>query len=84
MAIPGKEPSSDGVISQAGRLVQDLKGEVKEEATQIKATGEPVNPAHSDRLVRRHVFGLSVSLFVGILLFLVVVFAAIYFFAGHK
>ncbi len=83
MAISSKQTEGTGIAGQTGKLVQDIKGEVKAEATQINATGEPVNPTHSDRLVRRHVFGLSVSFFVGILLFIIVVFGAIYFFGRH-
>ena len=62
------------VITQpAGSLASDFKTEVEQEIEEIKATGDPVNPTHSDVLVQKHVTGLAVSFFVLIGLFLLLV-----------
>jgi len=62
---------------RANDLIQDVKGEVQHEVTQIQASRAPVNPAQSDHVVRRHVFGLSVGFFVAIVVFLVLVIVGI-------
>lgn len=64
-------------------LVQDVKNEVSHEAGHMRETGAPVNPSHSDQVVRRHVFGLSVSFFVGILVFLALILIGVLIFGRH-
>jgi hypothetical protein len=72
------------VKDQASEMVQDVKGEVKHEIADIHAAKEPVDPSHSDHVVRRHVAGLSISFFVSIVLFLLVVIAGIAIYTqGH-
>jgi hypothetical protein len=66
-------PTGTRLRDRANDLIQDVKGEVRHEVTQINASRAPVNPAQSDHVVRRHVFGLSVGFFVAILVFLVLV-----------
>jgi len=60
---------------RANHLIQDVKGEVTHEVSQIHGTRTPVNPTQSDHVVRRHVFGLSLGFFVAIVVFLVLVIA---------
>jgi hypothetical protein len=67
-----KHPS---VKDKANDLIQDVKGEVQHEVSQIHGTRTPVNPTQSDHVVRRHVFGLSLGFFIGIVVFLVLVIA---------
>jgi len=64
-------------------LVQDVKSEITHEATQMRDTHKPVTPSHSDHVVRRHVFGLSVGFFVGILVFLVLILVGVLIFGGR-
>jgi hypothetical protein len=73
------------VTDKAKDMVQDVKSEVTHEAHRIHVAKEPVEPSHSDHVVRRHVAGLSISFFVAIGLFLLVVIAgiAIYTHAHH-
>ena len=72
------------VKAQASDMVKDIKGEVKHEISDIHAEKEPVDPSHSDHVVRRHVAGLSISFFVMIVLFLIVVIAGIAIYTnGH-
>jgi len=73
------------ITNQAKNMVQDIKSEVTHEVHRIHAVNEPVDPSHSDHVVRRHVAGLSISVFVVIGLFLDVVIAgiAIYTYAHH-
>src|ERR1700744_5063902 len=60
-----------------GSMVEDLKQEVKHEVHNMHYVKEPVDPTHSDRVVRRHVAGISISFFVAILVFLVAVIAGV-------
>jgi hypothetical protein len=80
-----KSDSNTSVTDQARGLVEDIKSEVKHEAHRIHVAKEPVEPSHSDHVVRRHVAGLSISFFVVIGLFLVAVIAgiAIYTYLNH-
>ena len=71
------------VKDRANDLIQDVKGEVQHEVTQIHTTWTPVNPTQSDHVVRRHVFGLSVGFFVAIVAFLVLVIAGFLIFGQH-
>jgi hypothetical protein len=72
------------VKNQASEMVQDIKGEVKHEIADIHAEKKPVDPSHSDHVVRRHVAGLSISFFVVIILFLIIVIAGIVIYTqGH-
>lgn len=77
--------SHTSIPDQAKNLVQDVKGEVKHEIHRIHAVNEPVDPTHSDHVVRRHTAGLSISFFVAIGLFLLIVIGgiAIYTYANH-
>lgn len=68
---------------RASDLIHDVTDEMTYEATQIHATGAPCNPTHSDHVVRRHVFGLSVGFFVAIVAFLVLVIAGFLIFGRH-
>src|ERR1700744_4153091 len=61
-----------------GSMVEDLKQEVKHEVHNMHYVKEPVDPTHSDRVVRRHVAGISISFFVAILVFLAAVMAGVY------
>ena len=63
-----------------GSMVDDISSEVKHEVHNIHYAKEPVDPTHSDRVVRRHVAGISISFFVAILVFLVAVIAGIFFY----
>ena len=75
--------SHPSVKDQAGRMVQDIQGEVKHEIEDIHAVKEPVTPSHSDCVV--HVAGLSISFFVMIVLFLLIVIAGIAIYThGHS
>jgi hypothetical protein len=77
--------SHPSVKDQAGRMVQDIQGEVKHEIEDIHAVKEPVTPSHSDHVVQRHVAGLSISFFVMIVLFLLIVIAGIAIYThGHS
>ncbi|HEX4285681.1 MAG TPA: hypothetical protein VHZ28_11365 [Terracidiphilus sp.] len=77
-----KDQSS--VKAQASEMVRDIQGEVKHEVADIQAAKEPVDPSHSDHVVRRHVAGLSISFFVMIVLFLLVVIGGIALYTlGH-
>jgi len=65
------------VTGQAKDMVADIKSEVSHEVHRIHSVKEPVDPSQSDHVVRRHAAGLSISFFVVIALFLVVVIAGI-------
>jgi hypothetical protein len=69
--------TTKNVKQQTGDMVSDITDEVKHEVHNIRYVKEPVDPTHSDKLVRRHVTGLSISFFVLIALFLVAVIAGI-------
>jgi len=73
------------VADKAKSMVRDVKSEVTHEVHRIHAVKEPVDPTQSDHVVRRHAPGLSISFFVAIGLFLLVVIAgiAIYTQAHH-
>jgi len=64
-------------IDETKNMVQDVKGEVAHEVHRIHVAKEPVDPTHSDHVVRRHVPGLSISFFVAIGIFLLLVIAGI-------
>jgi hypothetical protein len=72
-----KDGATDQVKDQTEDLIQDVSHEVKHEANQIQASKVPVDPSHSDHVLRRHVAGLSIWFFIAIALFLVVATAAI-------
>jgi hypothetical protein len=83
MATYAEKPESEyhsGVGDQTKDLIQDVKSEVTHEVSRIHTSKEPVDPSHSDRLVRRHVAGLSIWFFVAIVLFLIVAIAGIMFY----
>ncbi len=71
-----------GVRSETKDLIQDVTSEVKHEVSRIQRGKEPVDPTHSDRLVRRHVAGLSIWFFIAIALFLIVAIAGIMVYTG--
>jgi hypothetical protein len=50
---------------------------VRHEAHQINQNNEPVDPSHTDTVVRKHVAGLSISFFVAILIVLAAVIVGI-------
>ena len=64
-------------IDETKNMVQDVKGEVAHEVHRIHVAKEPVDPTQSDHVVRRHVPGLSISFFVAIGIFLLLVIAGI-------
>lgn len=69
--------SKPSVADQTRDLIDDVAGEMKHEANQIKTRKEPVDPSQSDDVVRRHAAGLSIWFFLAIGLFLVIVMAGI-------
>jgi hypothetical protein len=78
------EKPDASVKDQANDLIQDVKGEVKHEIRQIHTVKEPVDPSQSDHVVRRHVAGLSIGFFIGIVVFLIIVVAGIAIYThGH-
>jgi hypothetical protein len=81
---PESEPQAK-VKDQAAAMIQDVRGEVQHEISHIQASKEPVGPSQSDHVVRRHVAGLSITFFVVIALFLMIVIAgfAIYTYTHH-
>jgi hypothetical protein len=81
---PESEPQPK-VTDKAKGMVRDVAGEVQHEASHISANKEPVDPTQSDHVVRRHVPGLSITFFVVIALFLVLVIVGflIYTHAAH-
>lgn len=58
-------------------MVDDISTEVKHEMHNIRYVKEPVDPTQSDRVVGRHVAGISISFFVVIVLFLVAVIGGV-------
>ena len=82
MQAENTEPS---VTNKAKNMVQDVKSEVAHEVHRIHMAKEPVDPTQSDHVVRRHVPGLSISFFLGIGLFLLLVIGgiAIYTYTHH-
>jgi hypothetical protein len=73
------------VRQQAGEMVGDIAGEVKHEAHNIRYVKEPVDPTHSDVVVRRHVTGISISFFILIAIFLLAVIAGVAIYEhGHR
>ena len=81
----GKGPDTS-VKEQVVGLGRDLKGEVKHEVRQMRATGSPADPNTTDELVQKHVTGLSISLFVIIALILLAAIGGIYWYshANHQ
>ena len=65
------------VRQQTGEMVGDIAGEVKHEAYNIRYVKEPVDPTHTDVVVRRHVTGISISFFILIAIFLLAVIAGV-------
>ena len=79
---PTKTDNADQVKDS---LYGAVKDEVTFEAHQIKGTGTAVDPNHSDVLVQKHVTGISITLFAGILIVLLIAIAGIYLYAhSHK
>jgi hypothetical protein len=78
------ENPSPSVKTQAGAMVDDIGAEVKYEARHMRNASEPVDPTHTDRVVRRHVAGLSISFFVVIALFLLAAIVGIAIYAHHE
>jgi hypothetical protein len=79
---PTKTDNADQVKDS---LYGAVKDEVTFEANQIKGTGTAVDPNHSDVLVQKHVTGISISLFVGIIIVLLAAIAGIVLYANaHK
>ena len=66
-----------GVTDKAKKMVLDVKSEMAHEVHRIHVAKEPVDPTQSDHVVRRHVPGLSISFFVAIGIFLLLVIAGI-------
>ncbi|WP_263350317.1 hypothetical protein [Acidicapsa acidisoli] len=80
MATYAEKPESEyhsGIKDQTKELIQDVKNEVTHEVSRIQTSKEPVDPSHSDRLVRRHIAGLSIWFFVAIAFFLIAAIAGI-------
>ena len=69
--------SQAGVKERTKDLIHDVSSELKHEVNRIQVDKEPVDPSHSDHVVRRHAAGLSIWFFVAIALFLIVAAAAI-------
>jgi hypothetical protein len=78
------ENTSQSVKTQAGAMVNDIGAEMKYEARHMRNASEPVDPTHTDRVVRRHVAGLSISFFVLIALFLLAAIVGIAIYAHHE
>jgi len=73
------------IKEETGSMVSDVAGEVKHEVHNIRYVKEPVDPTHTDTVVRRHVTGLSISFFVGIVLFLIAVIIGVALYQhGHR
>jgi hypothetical protein len=83
MATNVKSSHSPEPAPVRNNLVHDVRSEVAHEAGQIRDTGAPVTRSHSDHVVRRHVFGLSVGFFVAILVFLALVLIGVLIFGRH-
>src|ERR1700735_4048629 len=80
------EPDANkSVRQQAGEMVGDIAGEVKHEAHNIRYVKEPVDPTQSDKVVQRHVTGISISFFILIAIFLLAVIAGVAIYEhGHS
>ena len=78
------ENTKQSVKAQAGAMVDDIGAEMKYEARHMRNANEPVDPTHTDRVVRRHVAGLSISFFVLIALFLLAAIVGIAIYAHHE
>jgi len=76
---------NQSVGQQAAEMYSEIGEEVKHEAHNMRATGEPAQLNQSDRLVRRHVTGISISFFILIALFLLAAIAGIALYQhGHR
>jgi hypothetical protein len=78
------ESTNQSVKTKAGAMVDDIGAEMKYEARHMRNTNEPVDPTHTDRVVRRHVAGLSISFFLLIALFLLAAIVGIAIYAHHE
>jgi hypothetical protein len=71
-----------GVIEQTGELIHDLANELKEEIHDLRTGEQPVEP-QADLIVRKHISGLIILLFVLTALILLVGIAVVYLYANH-
>jgi hypothetical protein len=78
------ENSGRSMHTRAGAMADDIATEVKSEARDIRNSNQPVDPTHTDTVVRRHVAGLSISFFVLIALFLLAAIVGIALYAHHE
>jgi hypothetical protein len=78
------ESTNQSVKTKAGAMVDDIGSEVKYEARHMRNANEPVDPTHTDTVVRRHVAGLSISFFLLIALFLLAAIVGIAIYAHHE
>jgi len=73
------------IKQETGSMVNDIADEVQHEVHNIRYVKEPVDPTHTDQVVRRHVNGLVITFFVAIALFLAAAIAGIAIYQhGHR